>query len=273
MAALERLVLGGKETSESETAPGPSPPESASFTTESRDAGPPDPRHTPGTSHSLIHAKLDLLQQRSRDARNRAETRDEAPIPATTRNEVQDEPEAQDGQRAEDGQSTAAERTVLPDGLEKLDSRLAALYTASQRTPAGRAFFDRADSAITSALRVAPEPGYFTVDLHGNPSSFLVGSEKLNAHDLGRLVLADAHWDHQPVRLLSCRTGQGDRPVAQELANELGVDVLAPTEVVWVRQTTGETVVSSSVLDDEGLPVPKIPYDGLWKIFRPAEET
>lgn len=46
----------------------------------------------------------------------------------------------------------------------------------------------------------------------------------------------------QPIRLLSCSTGGVDDGFAQNLANKLGVDVLAPTDLLWVRPNGSFTI-------------------------------
>ncbi|MCK9897129.1 hypothetical protein [Frankia sp. AgB32] len=187
------------------------------------------------------------------------------------------------GQRAEVGEGPRERawwkparderRDNSPDGPEPLDKRLSAIYEASVETRAGRAFFEPGDDIVLSAVRVEPERGFYTADLHGSPSSFHVGEERLDAQDLSALIRADERWNGQPVKLLSCETGQGETPIAQEVADELRVDVLAPTELAWVNRRTGEVTSGSGHVDDEGILWPNLPYDGSWQLFRPDEET
>ncbi len=58
----------------------------------------------------------------------------------------------------------------------------------------------------------------------------------------------------QDIRLLSCSTGALDDGVAQQVANKMGVKVLAPTTRVAVYEDG-----SHNLLDD-----------GIWKVFSPG---
>ncbi len=107
---------------------------------------------------------------------------------------------------------------------DRLESRLAEIYDASLPTPAGRAFYGPDDHKMrNAALNVHPDPKMYTADLHGRPDSFVVAGAELSSGDLSALIEADEGWRGEAIRLVSCRTGRGDRPVAQELANHLGV--------------------------------------------------
>ncbi|MCL9759547.1 hypothetical protein [Frankia sp. AiPa1] len=251
MAALERLALDGQPGPDPENTPGPAPPESAADntqTTRPREVLPADARTATSVGRDRIHAKLDRLEQRSRDVESRPGVPDEVPPPARAGNEVREE------------QPESTDRLPLPREPEKREDLLAAIYAASEKTEAGRSFYPPSESNTESARLVAPEPGYYTVDIHGDPSGCLFGTERLDAHDVAQLIRTDRGWDHRPVRLLSCETGKGDNPMAQKLANELGRNVLAPTENAWVDCDTGEIVISSTV-NENGFKDPAKPYN------------
>lgn len=160
---------------------------------------------------------------------------------------------------------------AAPDVSIKLDKRLTAIYADSTETPAGRAFFHPDDEILISSLALPPEPGYYTVDLHGSPDGFFYEDERLDAEELSRLIRADERWDHQPVRLFSCETGQGDDPIAQVVSDELDVTVLAPTELAWAYPSGEIFTTSSSGIDDFGNPIETVPYDGHWREFNPTK--
>ncbi|HWC36035.1 MAG TPA: hypothetical protein VG650_14595 [Mycobacteriales bacterium] len=79
--------------------------------------------------------------------------------------------------------------------------------------------------------------GYLDVVMHGDSS----GTEAhvhgevtdFSLEDTARLVEQTRGWDHRPVRLLSCSTGQ--ESYAKELANRLQVPVYAPSDVLTVH--------------------------------------
>ena len=138
--------------------------------------------------------------------------------------------------------------------------------------PGGTAIgYDRATMRNFDA--VAPEPGYHDVVVHGEPDGLfrpgLVGADGKNypANFTHPAQIADAvrhnpHYDGGPVRLVSCHTGAVDplagvSPAAQQVADALGVPVMAPTNAVGVDRygPVGQT--------------PVIRDGGQWKIYYP----
>jgi hypothetical protein len=97
--------------------------------------------------------------------------------------------------------------------------------------------------------------GYLDVVMHGNAggtASFVNGhSTEFSLEQTAQLVKRSPSWQHRPVRLLSCSTGQGD--YAQDLANCLEVPVYAPTDILQL-----DADGSSEILND-----------GVWKRFEP----
>jgi len=91
--------------------------------------------------------------------------------------------------------------------------------------------------ALRSAKNLKAIEGYHDVVVHGTPTSVLgdVG-EKLTAKQLADNILSKGQWDgKEAIRLVSCRTAAG--PFAQQLANELGVPVLAPLDYIRVSNS------------------------------------
>jgi RHS repeat-associated protein len=74
--------------------------------------------------------------------------------------------------------------------------------------------------------------GEYTVGGHGNPKSIHDenNNDFISPKELADMIRDDSDYDPcKPVRLNSCRTGAGDDSFAQDLADELNNDVLAPT--------------------------------------------
>lgn len=86
------------------------------------------------------------------------------------------------------------------------------------------------DKAIQNALKVPAEPGYFDVIGNGTPTDV----SGLSPSELADQIESNPGWGGQNVRLLSCSTGCPSGTYAQDLANDLGVTVQAPTTDVWV---------------------------------------
>lgn len=110
---------------------------------------------------------------------------------------------------------------------------------------------------------VVPKEGWFDMIIHGHPQGFGVlhnGNMELLTHrDLATFMKKNG-WDGDPVRLMSCKTGMCPDGAAQNLANKLGVEVMAPSHTLWFwadgRLTIG--------------PVAKMNI-GEWRLFKPGE--
>lgn len=81
------------------------------------------------------------------------------------------------------------------------------------------------------------DDGYAVVS-HGLPDSVLLLNERADHETLADIIMARSDYTPgTPVRLLACSTGRqdGNAPcIAQRLADELGVDVTAPNDILWV---------------------------------------
>ena len=91
--------------------------------------------------------------------------------------------------------------------------------------------------------------------------------------EFAQMVKDDPSYSGGKVRLLVCGAGASDNRFAQEFANELGVDVLAPTETLWVGEK-GELFVSNhrilaEMWYNEGNIDDSIKPTGEWKVFEP----
>ena len=72
------------------------------------------------------------------------------------------------------------------------------------------------------------------------------------------------------VKLWACETGKGSNTLAQRLANELGIPVIAPTELIWYPSNGTVCVIAKPDPSDSNRPS-KAPADqGSWKTFFPA---
>ena len=93
------------------------------------------------------------------------------------------------------------------------------------------------DKAIQNAMRVPGENGYFDVIGHGTATDV----SGMSPGELAARIRGNGGWGGQNVRLLSCSTGCPTGTYAQELANELGVTVQAPTTDFYVSSRGGVT--------------------------------
>jgi hypothetical protein len=116
---------------------------------------------------------------------------------------------------------------VADIAIAAVASRLPALGTARSSTRlSGQAIFGGRDTAVKNMIRYSeryPMDGYYDVIGHGLPDS-VVG---MSASELAKKI--GPATQGQNVRLLSCLTACESGTFAQDLADELGVTVLAPT--------------------------------------------
>ena len=135
-------------------------------------------------------------------------------------------------------------------------------------TPAGRALYPRGEMPAT-AKKVLPLPGFRTYDIEGDPNNVHIGSTELTVEDLAAFIESDPKWHGEPIRLLSCETGESGFGFAQQLADRLGVAVLAPDEFAFVTKS-GNVFVSGWEMSEAGIPVARMPPTGKWYAFEPA---
>lgn len=158
------------------------------------------------------------------------------------------------------------------DGQEAdgLPEHLQAIFDSGVDIAGGRAYYTQEDPLLVLAKVAKPNPGFYTLDMHGEPKAVSFGDYSLSPAEAAKLIRADPNWKNQPVWLNSCETGKGKNSFAQQLANELGVRVVGPTELVWA-QGDGTSVVSSETFTGSGKPMWKFPPDGKWEKFKPKK--
>lgn len=132
-------------------------------------------------------------------------------------------------------------------------------------------YMDSTDQFAINAAKAKPMPGYHDVIIHGSPKDF--GPQptswrqgtNFDHRTLANLLEHDPSYPGGPIRLLSCSTGKLPDGAAQNLANKLGVEVVAPTDTLWAypsgRLTVGSTALRSSGSTD------------LWNVFEPGNSS
>jgi hypothetical protein len=94
-------------------------------------------------------------------------------------------------------------------------------------------FMDPNDQFAINHLSAKPLPGFHDVVAHGSPASAQVRGTSVNHRVLANLIKRDPNYGGGPIRLCSCSTGKLDDGFARNLANKLGVDVMAPVDLLW----------------------------------------
>ena len=136
------------------------------------------------------------------------------------------------------------------------------LYNDRVKLKNGFAAFPKGDPLRERSTRVAPLEGYFDVAMHGSPSEVAFGSREGNtdARLLASIIRHSEGYNGQDIRLLSCSTGKvtdGGYCFAEELANALGVNVIAPNDLLYITPSGGLTVGLSG--------------EGQFEVYRPNQ--
>ena len=103
----------------------------------------------------------------------------------------------------------------------------------------GISAFPKDDILAVYIKKVPPMKGYFDVSLHGNYTAVGFGTVNTNMSPktMANLIRHVDGYNGQKIRLLSCNTGNrvnGDYCFAEELANALGVEVMAPSGKLYI---------------------------------------
>jgi RHS repeat-associated protein len=98
------------------------------------------------------------------------------------------------------------------------------------------------DDLATYGARVPTQSGgYFNVVTHADATSAYVrsagGDMAVGHRELARFISGSSGYSGQPIRLIGCNAGACSTGLAQNLANKLGVDVVAPTGKAYVSST------------------------------------
>ncbi|NUP48786.1 MAG: DUF4347 domain-containing protein, partial [Catenulispora sp.] len=132
----------------------------------------------------------------------------------------------------------------------------------------------RAQEMETTSRALVEEPGYHTVDAHGDRNGVIVGGRHLTVDQVARIIESDPRWQRSrsPIRLASCDAGRDAEGFAQQLARRLGVEVKAPTDTVWVSHR-GDAFVTGHRYGSDGTVRPERAVTGGWRVFSPHEGT
>jgi len=126
-------------------------------------------------------------------------------------------------------------------------------------------FINKSDRLHHNAAKVKPIPGYEDIAVHGSPTGFAFGNadgveSNVSVLEFAHILKGSGVWHGGNIRLLSCGTGAEGAIAAQGLADYLGVEVIAPSDTLWI--------------DDEGNmtigPTRKFNI-GEWRSFKPKE--
>ncbi|GAA5531567.1 hypothetical protein Hgul01_05392 [Herpetosiphon gulosus] len=127
------------------------------------------------------------------------------------------------------------------------------------------------DPAVRNGMRVKPIPDYYDVVGHGLPDyMFGPDKQKLTAKQVADIIRAQPDYKGGSIRLISCHTGTCPTGFAQQLANEMNVQVLGAHGSVFVDEL-GTMTVSNPIIAIEGKKFIRKPGPGIWRVFFPSK--
>ena len=135
-------------------------------------------------------------------------------------------------------------------------------------------FVNKNDALHRYAKKIQPLPDYTDIVIHATPDNFLIYTNdeeeiSYSSKELAGLINLSKGYNGGNIRLVACESGKKENGVAQQLANELKISVMAPTEKVWVDQD-GEIFISDSdTLADMWYNGENVRATGSWKLFVP----
>lgn len=159
-------------------------------------------------------------------------------------------------------QTAAAADAMKFFGVNSKDDLKSIIKRSTMKIGKGFACFPDGDILNKNIKKVTPLEECFDVAMHGSPTAVGFGSDVTNmsARTLAAVIRHSKGYKGQKIRLLSCSTGRviGDEYCfAEELANALGVEVIAPNDILYIS-ANGELQVG-----DAG--------DGKFVIFKPNQ--
>lgn len=126
------------------------------------------------------------------------------------------------------------------------------------------------------ADKITPIDGFSDIICHGTPDSLLINglsSEEwyYTAEQAAEIIKNSNEFNGEKIRLVSCQTGAKPDGIAQQIADILQVEVLAPNEIVNIN-SDGEIFLTDNKylaeLWDNGEDVVQT---GKWVIFKPKK--
>jgi len=151
-------------------------------------------------------------------------------------------------------------------GEKEVDSEPDGGIMETMEAAASPIFANTDEQLYINAQKITPISGYEDVVVHSDQDCFYVygrdGTEfAYTPRELSEMIKGSPNYHGGSIRLIACDAGTLEDGAAQKLADELNVNVLAPTTTVW---TLPDGTIS--IETERGK------QDGEWKEFKPRSE-
>lgn len=123
----------------------------------------------------------------------------------------------------------------------------------SNMATASKIYTDKDDLLYINGQKIKPKEGYDDRVMHGTSNSVEYTTNNgqkvdVSAKEFADILKASPDYNGEDIRLLSCSTGKEDDGFAQQLADELNINVLAPTEKLRVDDNGNLFITDNDVL-------------------------
>ena len=137
-------------------------------------------------------------------------------------------------------------------------------------------FVNRNEALYRFSANIEPLEGFEDIVCHADPDGFLInlsdgGVVNYTPAEFVKILRESKGYHGGNIRLIACESGQKENGAAQQLADLLGVEVYAPTEIVHVDQDGNLFVSNSEVLAEMWYNGEEVKETGKWVIFKPKE--
>lgn len=137
-------------------------------------------------------------------------------------------------------------------------------------------FVNRNEALYRFSANIEPLEGFEDIVCHADPDGFLInlsdgGVVNYTPAEFVKILRESKGYHGGNIRLIACESGQKENGAAQQLADLLGVEVYAPTEIVHVDQDGNLFVSNSEVLAEMWYNGEEVKEIGKWVIFKPKE--
>ncbi len=178
-----------------------------------------------------------------------------------------------DGPRTSDVSNGALINEALARRSGAAGGKIPQIPLPSQPLPIDFIMDSQDKAGIYASRRNDIDPnGMLDVTGHGNSNLVKWGKIPVDAKRAAEIIKRDPQYRGQPIRLLSCSTGSRPDGFAQQLANQLGVTVLAPNDFLWPYPDGRFTIGPGEWVDyPNGIRKfePRYPHNGKFVPFNP----
>lgn len=145
--------------------------------------------------------------------------------------------------------------------------------------PASTIYLNRSTEFYERMSKVKPLPDYQDFGIHGDQDGYAFAYTDASGEDIGKwtqvsvrefaaMILSNPDYRGGPIRLLACSTGKHPDGAAQQLANYLGVEVLAPNKDLYIFDD-GTYNLASSEWESKMIKKGELRETGKWIPFIP----